>query len=102
MTANVTFEVESKSDILVIPAGALVLKDGKSFVRLPKKNAEEKEYPQKQIETGLSDGRIVELLSGLGADEVFLAPRFRLGDGDFSTNPFSPFNRSSKKKKQSK
>ena len=101
MTANVTFEVESKSNIPVIPVGAVTVKNEKSYVRVPSQKAEE---PAKEIaiETGITDGKQIEVLSGISIGDMILAPKFKLGDGDFATNPFSPFNRSSQKKRPQK
>jgi len=65
MTANVTFMVESKDSILVIPRSALVEEDGRAFVTI----AEEKPARRK-IETGITDGKLIEVTEGLREGEA--------------------------------
>ena len=87
MTANVTFSVQSKTNILVVPSEALKVVDGKSIVL---KRAE-KAPMEVVIQTGLSDGKKTEVLEGLEVNETILIQDYSIGDGAAdSSNPFSP------------
>jgi macrolide-specific efflux system membrane fusion protein len=92
MTANVTFEVETKRDILVVPANAIMARGAKSYVRLPIKNPEKEKIPQEvEIKTGITDGKQVEVTAGLNENDEILVPEFMLPEGDSSNSPFTPF-----------
>ena len=87
MTANVTFTVQSKKDILVIPSEAIKVIDGKSIVLVKG----EKAPIETSISTGISDGKKTEILKGLNENETILILDYSLGNNaDTSTNPFSP------------
>ena len=60
MTANVEFLTTVKSDILAIPKGAVREEDGRQYVLVLNKDPE-----PRPIETGLSDGKVVEVTRGL-------------------------------------
>ena len=69
MTANVEFIVERKDSVLMIPKSAVKEREGKSFVMV----LEEKPAPRK-IETGITDGRMLEVTKGLKkGDTVILS-----------------------------
>ncbi len=70
MTANVTVVPQSHSDVLVIPASALIQKDGKYFVIVDKGN-DQKE--SRQVTIGLKNGQNAEITSGLNEGEKVLA-----------------------------
>jgi macrolide-specific efflux system membrane fusion protein len=101
MTANVKFFIQSRSDILVIPTAAIHQEKGKSFVWVP--DPTDPQYPMSQeVQTGLSDGKKTELLSGLSEGETILIPnlaKLRSKEGG-GTNPFSPFGRRRAPKKK--
>ncbi len=87
MTANVTFSVKSKTGILLIPAEAMKVIDGKSVVIVKG----EKGPVEYAISTGLSDGKKIEVTKGLNQGDVILIQDYSLGDGSKSSNnPFSP------------
>ena len=87
MTANVTFTVQSKNDILIIPSEALKVVDGKSIVLIKG----EKKPIETFISTGISDGKFTEIIKGLNESDTILIQDYSLGDNaDSSTNPFSP------------
>jgi len=69
MTANVEFMVEKKDSILVIPKSAVKEREGKSFVMV----LEDQPTPRK-IETGITDGRMIEVTEGLmEGDSIILS-----------------------------
>lgn len=87
MTANVTFSVKSKTDILLIPAESMKVIDGKSVVVVKG----EKGPVEYAISTGLSDGKKIEVTKGLKTGDVILIQDYSIGDGSKSSNnPFSP------------
>lgn len=87
MTANVTFSVQSKTNVLVIPSEAMKVVDGKSIVMV----RGEKGPVEKVISTGLTDGKINEILDGLEVGSVVLIQDYSIGDAaSASNNPFSP------------
>jgi HlyD family secretion protein len=60
-TANIL--VQKKNNILLLPERVIERKNGEAFVRVVKEPARSSET--KQIETGLSDGLMTEIVSGL-------------------------------------
>lgn len=87
MTANVTFSVQSKKGILVIPSEALKVVDGKSLVL----TKGEKGPIEVSITTGISDGKKTEVLEGLSANDTILIQDYSLeGTASASSSPFSP------------
>ncbi|MFH0776469.1 MAG: efflux RND transporter periplasmic adaptor subunit [Patescibacteria group bacterium] len=66
MTAYVDFVVGEAKDVLAVPVGAVVTKDGKSFVSMENGKSQE-------VETGFNDGSLVEIKSGLKAGDKIIA-----------------------------
>lgn len=95
MTANVTFLVQSKTGILLAPAEAIKVNDGKSIIL--KKS--DKGPIETVVSIGISDGKNVEILEGLNDQDVILIQNYSIGDSTESGgNPFSPkFPRNNKK-----
>ena len=94
MTANVTFDVQNKIDILVIPTETIKNKEGRSFVLMPNpdkpKNSYEKPI-EREVELGVSDGKKSEVISGLDINDIVLIQKFKLSDKKSgSSSPFSP------------
>lgn len=87
MTANVTFAVQSKKDVLTIPSEALKVVDGQSQVLV-----RGEEGPRsKTIETGISDGKKIEVLDGLNENETILIQDYSIGkSSESNNNPFNP------------
>lgn len=87
MTANVTFFVSSKENILVIPSEALRVQEGNSLVLIKGPNG-----PQMTtISTGITDGRNLEVTSGLKENDIVLIQDYSLGNSkESATNPFGP------------
>ncbi len=65
MTANVSFFVAQKRNVLTLPNAALKERDREKFVLVLKNNRPE---PRKII-TGLTDGKVVEVIEGLAEGE---------------------------------
>ncbi len=94
MTANVSFEVESRKDALVVPAEALKMEKGRTTVLVAGKapGPQYKDAVEKEIRTGINDGKKYELLSGLSEGDVILAPVFRLPADKGAAGGASPFS----------
>jgi macrolide-specific efflux system membrane fusion protein len=90
MTANVTFEVDSRNDILIVPTEAIKNEDSKTSVLMKNPNDEDKPL-ERVIEIGLSDGKRTEILSGLNPGDKILIQeiKFKNKKGG-AANPFSP------------
>lgn len=87
MTANVSFSQEKKEDALLLSSEAIMVSDGKSkvLVRVGENPPEER-----LIETGLSDGKRTEVVSGLQEGDVVVRAEMKDAKPG-SSNPFSPF-----------
>ncbi len=94
MTANITFVVERKEDVLTVPQEAVRERDGVSQVFVPSEDEKGKGRPRKkQIETGLSDGKRVEVVDGLEEGDTVLVPDFKMekkGNNNQASNPLNP------------
>jgi len=93
MTANVVFNVSEKDDILLIPSEAVQqTNDGQSFVL--KAGADKGSKPQTvSIQTGLTDGKQTEVVSGLNEGDKILIKTFSAGlvaVPSTGSNPFMP------------
>ncbi|MDX2083669.1 MAG: efflux RND transporter periplasmic adaptor subunit [Rickettsiales bacterium] len=86
MTANVTFLLDSKNDVLLIPNDALFMKDGKAKVLV---RQDDKEI-EKEVISGATDGKKIEILSGLTAGEIILSPQLKIEKTKNNSNPFNP------------
>jgi len=93
MTANVTFLVAEKANVLTIPSESIRFKEGKSYVFLP--NAKDKNKPLEQfIKIGVNDGKQTEVVEGLEESATILIADLTLGDGKAGgSNPFMPMGR---------
>lgn len=99
MTANVTFNVESKKDIIVVPTEAIKSSNGKSIVLMP---GADKKNIEREIETGITDGKKTEIVSGLEVGDKILIQQFKAKEQNAGgANPFSPMGRARGTKKSS-
>jgi len=96
MTANVSFVMDSRRNVLLIPAEAVKSRDGNPYVVLPPAKPNDKPR-EKPIKTGMSDGRHTEVLEGLSEGEKLLVERLRTGGGnDSASSPLMPYGRKKK------
>ena len=93
MTANVTFNVNEKKDVLLVPTSSIRFEKKNRFVLTGKDARSAIEVP---VETGISDGKYTEVKSGVNeGDNVFivmLEGKNRKG----GSNPLSPMGRRGK------
>lgn len=95
MTANVTFYIEEKTGLIVVPESAIKYKDGASYVEI--KN-DKNEIVQKKIKIGASDDENVEVKSGLNEGDIILIEKNIVSNDDNKTgSPFMPFGRGMKR-----
>ena len=91
MTANATFLVAEKADTLVVPASSVHKKEKNSYVFVP--NPDSIEEPlEKEVEVGLTDGKKIEILSGLNeGDGLLIVSLSSFGKDDNDSKTYSPF-----------
>ena len=93
MTANVSFIVDEKAQVLTVPAAAVHREGKKSYVLVPATDGGG-EPVKRDIEVGLTDGKKVEVISGLKEGDTILAASLQSlsskGDKN-ATSPLSPF-----------
>lgn len=90
MTANVRFEIARVEEALLLPTNAVRRQDEGTTVLLPNG----KRPPvERAIETGLSDGKRVEVVAGLAEGDTVLAPDLRPNARAGGGSPLAPFGR---------
>src|SRR5206468_1264900 len=72
MTANVTFLVNSKSDALVVPSDAIKVSNGRAVVMMA--DSRQRGGVEREVQTGLTDGKRIEVVSGLNEGDIVLSP----------------------------
>ena len=93
MTANVTFKVNSKEKVLTVPNDALKVteKNHETKYSVLTKDAQTGKPLEREIEVGLSDGKMTEVVKGLLENEIVLAAEIKFGDkSNKAFNPFAP------------
>jgi len=78
MTANVTFFVQQKKDVLLVPNEAIKVVEGATQVFVKQPNGGR---APRDITTGITDGKRTEITEGLNESDVVLVPQFKLGSG---------------------
>ncbi|MBL7543480.1 MAG: efflux RND transporter periplasmic adaptor subunit [Bdellovibrionaceae bacterium] len=87
MTANVTFHVNRKIDIVIVPTEFIRYETGKPTLLVKR----EKEEPlEKDITLGATDGKQSEIVKGVEVGEIIVL-RVQGPKGAKSSSPFSPF-----------
>ncbi|MBD3272235.1 MAG: HlyD family efflux transporter periplasmic adaptor subunit, partial [Elusimicrobia bacterium] len=94
MTANVRFIVDSRTDVLTLPAGSIIERKDRTVV-MPANGTKNNDKKFKKIKTGLSDGKNTEIVEGLQEGEKVLIPDvdFRASSNSSKNNPFMPGRR---------
>jgi len=87
MTANVSFQISQRENVLTVPAEAIVTDNGATSVMV---SGPKRKPVAKKIETGLSDGKRTEIKSGLEEGEKILIAEFVAKEKKTGSNPFSP------------
>lgn len=91
MTANVKFTSEVRTKVLLVPAEAVHREKGKMTVSVPDP-AQAGKMIETEIRVGISDGKKMEVLSGLKEGDIVLIPVLPkiTGGSAQPTNPFNP------------
>lgn len=87
MTANVTFVLKQREDVLTVPVAAIQFKKESPFVLVRDKQGKPVETP---IEIGESDGSNTEVISGLDEQTKVLIPKIQMPGSGKGSNPFMP------------
>ncbi|WP_246845416.1 efflux RND transporter periplasmic adaptor subunit [Bdellovibrio sp. NC01] len=88
MTANVTFFIESKKDVLLIPSESIKVQDGRTLVMVAGPDGKPQ---QRDVSVGSTDGRNTEVTDGVSEGETVMIAEVKLSrDGKKGSNPFSP------------
>jgi macrolide-specific efflux system membrane fusion protein len=100
MTANVTFVVNARENVLTVPADAIKVEEGKMVILV--EDPQTKLPVKRVVQTGATDGKKTEILEGLKEGEAVMVVSFN-GLGERKTNAANPFmggppNRAKKKK----
>jgi membrane fusion protein, macrolide-specific efflux system len=90
MTANVTFEITKKENILVVPTEALKVREGRSYALVKREGDNKSEPKEIEVKTGLTDGKQTEIAGGLDEGETVLIGVASLETTKSGTNPFMP------------
>ncbi|MDR1104018.1 MAG: efflux RND transporter periplasmic adaptor subunit [Endomicrobium sp.] len=72
MTATTVITADSKDSALSIPNVFVTEKDGKKTVTVKTENSRKSEFKVREVKTGVSDGKYIEILSGLNPDETLV------------------------------
>lgn len=98
MTANVTFEINKKVNVLSISTEAIKNQKGRSLVLVAAESGDPKDPPREiSVETGVSDGKRTEITSGLSEGQRILIIQAKTTAENTGTNPFMPSRFGSKK-----
>ena len=93
MTANVSFLVTTKENVLLVPMEAVQVNEEQQFVLT---KIASKAVPHKAlVQLGLNDGRNAEVVSGLTAGATVLLLQ-KKGPAVRKSNPFTPFGQKKK------
>lgn len=93
MTAGVVFQVARQDDVLRAPVDAVKQDEGGSWVLVPR-GADAKRPKRVEVEVGVSDGKMIEIRSGLDDGDAVIVTRAVIGKDRPASqggNPFSPF-----------
>lgn len=91
MTANVSFVTASRRGVLLLPADAIKVRGSHSYVLLAPAQVNGKPM-EKEVKTGLSDGKHIEVLDGVSEKDRLLVVRISTSSSGASS-PFMPFGR---------
>lgn len=96
MTANVSFILDEKEHILLVPADAVREIDGKMTLLI---RGKEGKPTEQEIEIGSSDGKKTEVKSGALENETVLIPLIASKEQNQNSSPFSPMGKGGRKKR---
>jgi macrolide-specific efflux system membrane fusion protein len=77
MTANVTFNIDGKQNVLLIPNEAFKIRNGKAIIMVPSSAGP----AEKEITLGVSDGKMSEVIAGLQENDTILIRQLPVKSG---------------------
>ncbi len=92
MTANVSFAIDSRRGVLLLPAEAVQTRDGTTRVTVAPASPDDRPT-ERDITIGIGDGRRVEVLTGVSEGERVLAPQRLQAGQSGGSSPFIPGRR---------
>jgi macrolide-specific efflux system membrane fusion protein len=92
MTANVSFAIESRRNVVLVPAEAIQTRDGRTRVTVAPQTPDARPS-ERNITLGIGDGRRVEVLAGVVEGERVLAPQFASSGQAVPSSPLIPGRR---------
>lgn len=91
MTANVTFEVTRKDNVLAVSTEAIKRRKGESYVLMTAASGDPKDPPREvPVQLGISDGKKTEIVAGLDETQAVLITQAKTTADSAGTNPFMP------------
>jgi len=90
MNTSIDFIVDSRKETLALPLEAVLKENGNSFVLIRQNNAPEP--IRRQVKLGISNDKMVEVISGIGVDDKVLikSVKYALPKSKMGSNPFMP------------
>lgn len=94
MTANVTFFIETKKGVTLVPAEAIKMDEAFPTVLI---RDSEGNMSDKKIQIGISDGKRTEVKEGLSPGDLVFIEKKSTSTSSTTSNPFSPMGRKKEK-----
>lgn len=97
MNATINFIASSKEDTLLIPVEAVFKEKDEAYVLV--KESGQKEPVKRAIILGISDDKNIEIISGIGANDMIIIKKKKYElpkNNNIGTNPFMPARRQRK------
>lgn len=90
MSTNVEIIEDQRKNVLLIPVGAIIRGRNRIFVMV--KSGNSKTFEKKEIKTGLSDEKNIEVVSGLSAGDIIVVSdqAYSFSKKKEGSNPFMP------------
>lgn len=100
MNATIYFVNKSVDGALLVPGEAVIKENGKEYVFI--KDATGNAPTKRLIETGISDEKNIQVISGINPDDIVLVKekKYSLPKGSSASSPFTPFGAKKKEDKQ--
>lgn len=71
MTATIEVTADKREDVLLLPSDLIIDKGGRKFVSVKVAGGKSK---MKEVKTGISDGKKIEITEGITEDDIILSP----------------------------
>lgn len=92
MTANISFQVSSRKNVVLVPSEAVRTENGRSVVLVPTSKGEAPQ--EREVKAGVSDGKRTEIASGVNEGETLLVAQLKTTKRDNAkSNPLNPYRR---------